>query len=91
MGRHLPLAPRALDLRGHLAWARAQPARSVDALLDVWTNHRARRSSERTGADVVTPSGRVCQTPLGASTPSTCSSHGCHFARIVSTSAGVFP
>ena len=28
---------------------------------------------------------------LGASTPSTCSSHGCHFARIVSTSAGVFP
>jgi len=27
----------------------------------------------------------------GASTPSTCSSHGCHFARIVSTSVGVFP
>jgi hypothetical protein len=33
----------------------------------------------------------VFHASLGVSTPSTCSSHGCHFARIVSTSVAVLP
>ena len=55
--------------------------------------HEAVGDGHRAGSPQSPPTigGRVCQTLLGASTPSTCSSQGCHFARIVSTSVGVFP
>ena len=73
------------------------PARQVSRVDPSWRCARSKPTSlELTVASSRHPRAgqswrRRGQAPLGASTPSTCSSHGCHFARIVSTSAGVFP